>query len=78
MLLTDFQHKKLYPFQNLSLGFMLKIFFANFSLDILIKKKNECTQKALNSPYMSTRAEGIFFQASVEVQNCRVKSSNNS
>ena len=41
---TDFQHTKLYPFrpfQNLSLGFILKIFlkFANFSLDILIKKE---------------------------------------
>ena len=23
---TDFQHTKLYPFQNLSLGFILKIF----------------------------------------------------
>ena len=45
MLLTDFQHKKLYPFQNLSLGFMLKIFFANFSLDILIKKKTNVHKK---------------------------------
>jgi len=29
---TDFEHTELYPFQNLSLGFIL-----NFRLDILIK-----------------------------------------
>ena len=46
---TDFQHTKLYPvrpFQYLSLGFILKIFlkFANFSLDILIKKSVTATK----------------------------------
>jgi len=38
---TDFQHTdlELYPFQNLSLGFILKIFlrFRKYSLDIVIK-----------------------------------------
>ena len=46
ILFTNFQHSKLYSFQNRSLGLILKIFLTyNFSLDILLKQiltKNSC------------------------------------
>ena len=46
---TDFQHTKLYPFQNLSLGFILKIFLKfhkfqpRYSYKIYSYKKKECS-----------------------------------
>ena len=52
----NFQHTKLYSFQNLSLGFILKIFLNSqisasiTSLNILIKKK-ECKFKIVLTTY---------------------------
>ena len=64
MVFTVFEHTKLHPFQNLSLGFILKIFLKFLSLDILIKyiliAKKECIDWFLES------SSGMkFFQASV-------------
>ena len=48
--LQIFSCKKFYPFQNVSLGFNLKIFliFANFSLDILIKYNYSYTRNTFS------------------------------
>ena len=64
IVLTDFQHTKLYPFQNLSLGFILKIFLKfpkfqpRYSYKIYSYKK-ECTSSSLFFfPYGPTSVEG--------------------
>ena len=48
---TDFHHTKLYPFQNLSLEFILKVFLRfrkfqpRYSYKIYSYRKKECTNK---------------------------------
>ena len=49
MVFTVFEHTKLHPFQNLSLGFILKIFLKfrkfqpRYSYKIYSYRKKECT-----------------------------------
>ena len=56
---TDFQHTKLYPFQNPRFGFILKIFlkFRKFqprhSYKIYSYKKKECSQVLIKETYLA-------------------------
>ena len=67
---TVFEHTKLYPFQNLCLGFILKIFFnfRKFSLYILIKyifiEKN-CGLSKICTVYQSTNVPQLKLYSAI-------------